>query len=204
MTTMMNSARSLVIAGAILTGLGLPAFAAGPQQPQGTSAPKILVIDRTIILRASKAGQDVVRQVNGYTQQLEQDFKGQGAALRQQYQVLQQQMAILAADVKARKVKDFQARQASLQAQAQKRQSLIQGGFYKARQQMEQALGPILQGIMKERGANLLLDRSAVVLGTDSSLDITAVAVQRLNQKLPTIKVELVPPPPGMAPPQQQ
>ena len=195
--------RSLVISGAIVAGLALPASAAGPQ-PQGTPAPKILVIDRTIILRASKAGQDVVRQVNAYTQQLEKDFKGQGAALRAQYQALQQQMAILSADVKARKVKDFQARQASLQAQAQKRQTLIQGGFFKARQQMEQALGPILQGIMKERGANLLLDRSAVVLGTDSSIDITAVAVQRLNQKLPTIKVELVPPPPGMIQPQQQ
>jgi Skp family chaperone for outer membrane proteins len=162
------------------------------------------VIDRTVILRASKAGQDVVRQVNAYTQQLEKDFKGQGASLRQQYQALQQQMAILSADVKARKVKDFQAKQASLQAEAQKRQSLIQGGFFKARQQMEQALGPILQGIMKERGANLLLDRSSVVLGTDPNLDITPIAVQRLNQKLPTVKVELVAPPPGMIPPQQQ
>jgi Skp family chaperone for outer membrane proteins len=203
MTTKMNIARSLV-AGAVLVGFSLPASAAGPQQPQGTPAPKILVIDRTIILRASKAGQDVVRQVNGYTEQLEKDFKGQGAALRQQGQALQQQMAILSADVKARKVREFQARQASLQAQAQKRQSLIQGGFFKARQQMEQALGPILQGIMKERGANLLLDRSAVVLGTDSSIDITPIAVQRLNQKLPTIKVELVPPPPGMVQQQQQ
>ena len=69
---------------------------------------------------------------------------------------------------------------------------------------MEQALGPILQGIMKERGANLLLDRSAVVLGTDSNIDITGVAVQRLNEKMPAIKVELVPPPPGMVAPQQQ
>jgi hypothetical protein len=69
---------------------------------------------------------------------------------------------------------------------------------------MEQALGPILQGIMKERGANLLLDRSAVVLGTDSTIDITGVAVQRLNQKMPSLKVDLVPPPPGMVAQQQQ
>jgi len=203
MTTTTRIARSLLVAGALFAGTALPARAAGPQ-PQGTPAPKILVIDRTIILRASKAGQDVVRQVNAYTEQLEKDFKGQGASLRQQYQQLQQQMAILSADVKARKVKDFENRKASLQAQAQKRQSLIQGGFYKARQQMEQALGPILQGIMKERGANLLLDRSAVVLGTDPSIDITGVAVQRLNQKMPTVKVELVPPPAGMVLPQQQ
>jgi outer membrane protein len=203
MTTQPNFARTLMIAGALLAGIASPALAAGPQ-PQGTPAPKILVIDRTIILRASKAGQDVVRQVNGYTQQLENDFKGQGAALRQQYQQLQQQAAILSADVKARKIKDFEAKKNALQAQAQKRQSLIQGGFIKARQQMEQALGPILQEIMKERGANMLLDRSAVVLGTDASMDITGMAVQRLNQKLPTIKVELVAPPPGMIPPPQQ
>lgn len=206
MTTRTHIARALPVAAALVAGLIAPALAAGPAgpQPQGTPAPKILVIDRTIILRASKGGQDIVRQVNAYTAQLEKDFKGQGASLRAQYQQLQQQAAILSADVKARKVKDFESKKNALQAAAQKRQSLIQGGFFKARQQMEQALGPILQGIMKERGANLLLDRSAVVLGTDSSIDITGVAVQRLNQKMPSIKVDLVPPPPGMVAPQQQ
>jgi len=203
MTTKTHIARALPVAAALVAGFISPAFAAGPP-PQGTPAPKILVIDRTIILRASKGGQDIVRQVNAYTAQLEKDFKGQGASLRAQYQQLQQQAAILSADVKARKVKDFEGKKNALQAAAQKRQSLIQGGFFKARQQMEQALGPILQGIMKERGANLLLDRSAVVLGTDSNIDITGVAVQRLNEKMPAIKVELVPPPPGMVAPQQQ
>ena len=80
--------------------------------------------------------------------------------------------------------------------------NLIQGGFIKARQQVEQALGPILQGIMAERGANLLLDRNSVVLGT-VDVDITGLAVQRLNQKMPSLKVDLVPPPPGMQLPTQ-
>lgn len=203
MTTRTHIALALPVAAALIAGSIAPALAAGPQ-PQGTPAPKILVIDRSIILRASKGGQDIVRQVNAYTVQLEKDFKGQGAALRSQYQQLQQQAAILSADVKARKIRDFEGKKNALQAAAQKRQSLIQGGFFKARQQMEQALGPILQGIMKERGANLLLDRSAVVLGTDSTIDITGVAVQRLNQKMPSLKVDLVPPPPGMVAQQQQ
>jgi outer membrane protein len=203
MTTKSHIARALPVVAVLIAGFVSPALAAGPQ-PQGTPAPKILVIDRSIILRASKGGQDIVRQVNAYTAQLEKDFKGQGASLRSQYQQLQQQAAILSADVKARKVKDFESKKSSLQAAAQKRQSLIQGGFYKARQQMEQALGPILQGIMKDRGANMLLDRSAVIMGTDPTIDITAVAVQRLNDKMPTIKVELVPPPPGMVAQQQQ
>lgn len=183
--------------------LGLLALAANlalasGAQAAGTPAPKILVIDRTIILRNSKAGQDIVRQVNAYTQQAEADLKGQGASLRQEGEALKRQLAILSPDVKARKVKDFETKQAGLQQLAQKKQSLIQGGFYKARQDIERALGPVLQGIMVERGANLMFDRQAVVMGTDPTVDITAVAVQRLDQKMPTIKVELVPPPPGL------
>ena len=169
----------------------------------GTPAPKILVIDRATILRASKVGQDIVRQVNAYTEQAERDLKGQGTALRQQGEDLKRQLAILSADVKARKIKEFEARQAGLQAIAQKKQGLIQGGFFQARQKVEQALGAILQGIMAERGANLLLDRNAVVLGT-VDVDVTGLAVQRLDQKMPAVKVELVPPPPGMPQQQQQ
>jgi outer membrane protein len=179
--------------------------------PLGASAaptppPKIVVIDRSAVMRASKVGQDIVRQINAYTDQAEKDLRGQGAALQRDGAAFQQQAAILSNDLKNRKLKELQARRAGLQAEAQKKQSLIQGGFFKARQQVEQALGPILQGIMAERGANLLLDRNSVVLGT-VDVDITGLAVQRLNQKMPSLKVELVPPPPGMQqqqPPPQQ
>jgi len=172
-----------MIAGAALLTILAPLGASAATTP----APKIVVIDRSAVLRASKVGQDIVRQINAYTDQAEKDLRGQGLALQN------------------RKLKELEARRAGLQAQAQKKQSLIQGGFIKARQQVEQALGPVLQGIMAERGANLLLDRNAVVLGT-VDVDITALAVQRLNQKMPTLKVELVPPPPGMQqqPPPQQ
>lgn len=177
-------------------------FAFVPPVAAATPQPKILVIDRTAVLRASKVGQDVVRQVNVYTQQAEASLKAEGASLRQQGDALKQQLAILAADVKARKIKEFEARQAGLQGEAQKKQTLIQGGFIKARMTIERTLGPILQGIMVERGANLLLDKQSVLMGTDPALDITRVAVQRLDQKLPSLKVELVAPPPGMV--QQQ
>jgi hypothetical protein len=56
---------------------------------------------------------------------------------------------------------------------------------------------------MQERGANLLLDRAAIIYGTNAAFDITQTAIQRLDQKLPTIKVQLVSPPPGMMQQQQ-
>ena len=169
---------------------------AGAPTTGAVPSPRIIVIDRQAILRASKVGQDIVRQVNAYTNQAETEFRAENQALQKESQALQQQVAILAPDVRAQKIKAFQQKEAAFKQKVDGRQSLIQGGVLKARQQVEQALGPILQGIMQERGANLLLDRAAVVLGM-VDIDVTQQAVQRLDQKLPTVKVQLVAPPPG-------
>jgi len=56
---------------------------------------------------------------------------------------------------------------------------------------------------MAERGANMLIDRNAVVMST-VDIDVTQTAIQRLNQKLPQVKVNLTPLPPGMQPQQPQ
>jgi outer membrane protein len=188
---------AVAAATAAMLSLGAASAAPPPAKPTGAPpsgavpAPKILVIDRNVIIRVSKAGQDIVKQANNYMVSAQKEFRAQGEALQKEGRSLQQQIAILAPDVKAKKIRDFQAKQAAFQRKVEARQGLIQGGVFKARQQMEQALGPILQGIMQERGANLLFDRSSVVLGT-VNVDITGTAVQRLDQKLPTVKVQLV------------
>jgi len=180
-----------------LSGTAIAQPKPGAPANQGAPATKILVIDRNILLRASKAGQDIVRQINDYRTKAESEFRAEGQSLQKEGQSLQQQIAILAPDVKAKKIRDYQAKQSAFQRKLETRQSLIQGGLYQAQQQVEVALKPILQGVMQERGANLLLDRGAVVL-VPNNLDVTAVAVQRLNQKLPTVKVQLVALPPGL------
>lgn len=191
---------------AALAGGDALAQAPAPNKPHAAApatgpvpAPKIIVVDRNAILRASSVGQDIVRQVNAYTLSAEKEFKAQQDALQKESQTLQQQVAILAPDVRAQKIKAFQAKETAFKAKVEARQSLIQGGVMKARQQVEAALGPILQGIMQERGANILLDRAAIVLGM-LDIDVTQLTIQRLNQKLPTVKVQLVnaPNPSGM------
>ena len=75
-----RSATAFAVAGAISV---LTVGAASAQQPApakpatGTPAPVILVIDRNAILRASKVGQSIVQQVNGYSQAAEKEFKSQ-------------------------------------------------------------------------------------------------------------------------------
>lgn len=204
----MKNLTRAALAALLVAGLSAaPTIAQTPPKPPAapakpTPVPKILVIDRAAILRGSAVGQNIMKQVQALTIAAENGLKAKDAALRKEGQALQQQLAILAPAAKKAKIAAFEAKQRALQGEVQRQQGLIQGGVLKARQQVETALGPVLQKIMQERGANLLLDRNAVVLGT-VDVDVTMLAIQRLNQVLPTVKVVLTPLPAGAAPPQR-
>ena len=186
----------LAFALAGLASLAIPALAQSAPSPT-----KLVVIDKVAIMQMSKVGQDVARQVQAIANQAKNDLTAQGRALQAEGRALQQQVAILAPDAKAKRLSAFQARERDLQGAAQKKDEQIKAGFFQARQAMEQALGPILQEVVKERGANIVVDKQAVVFATANSLDITAEVIERLNQKMPTFKVNLNAPP---VPTQQQ
>jgi outer membrane protein len=197
----------LVFAAAFVTVAAPAAFAQGQPHPAASTAvpePRILVIDRAGVLRGSKVGQDLNHQAEGYIVQMNNELKGDAQSLQKEKAALEQQIAILAPDVKNQKIKAFQTKAQAFQQKAVARRMQIQYGVILARQQIDKALGPIIQGIMQERGANLLLDRAAIIYGTNGSFDITLTAIQRLDQKLPAVKVQLVTPPPQVAAQMQQ
>ncbi len=190
---------------AFLGAAVVPALAANPPPPQQQL--KMLLIDRQAIIRFSKVGQDVARQIEAYGNQAKAEIAGQQKALQAEAQKLQQDVAILAADAKAKKIADFDAKQNGLQAAAQKKEQMIQGGFMKAQQTIAQALEPILQTLMQQRGANIILDKNAVVYASPQAVaafDITVPAIDQLNQKLPSLKVDLVAAPTAAAAPAAQ
>ena len=190
-------ARIVLMAGLLFLGTAvLDTASAAPPPPGGAPAARILMLDMRRIMGLSKVGQDIQRQVEALKQQATRDLNGEGAALKSEEMQLQQQAAILAPDVKARRIREFQAKATAFQQKIQRRGGLIQGGVMKAQQQIEQALGPILQGIMKERGATILLDRSSILLAPNS-IDVTQLVIQRLDMKMPAAKVELTAPPAG-------
>jgi Skp family chaperone for outer membrane proteins len=176
------------------------AAAAAAAAASGVTAPRIIVIDRQLILQRSSAGKDMVAQTQNLSKQAETQFRSEEEALQKEAVQLQQQMAILAADARAQKEKDFTTKQQAFQNRVQQRQAQIQAGFNNAARQLEVALDPILQTIMKERAANMVLDRSAVIVAS-VDVDVTGIAVQRLDQKLPHIKVDLAPVPVAAAAP---
>jgi len=181
---MTKTVLKLAFAGLAFSVFAAPAMADPPQ-------PKIVVLDRAAILQFSKVGQDIARQMQTYANQAKADLSAQGRALQNEGRTLQQQVAILAPDLKQKRVDAFRAKEQSLQGAAQRKDEQLKAGFAQARQTMEQALGPILQQLVKERGANMVLDKQAVVFANSAGFDITGDAINRLNQKLPALKVNL-------------
>jgi outer membrane protein len=184
---------ALAFAGLTSAGLATSAFADPPPA-------KIVVLDRAGIMQFSKAGQDIAKQVQAYAAQAKADLQARGRALEEEERGLQQQVAIMAPDLKAKKIAAFQAKQQALQGEVGRKDEQMRYAVAQARQQMEAKLGPILQQLVKERGANMVIDRQALVFAPPA-FDITVDAINRLNQQLPAMKVNFnVTPPAAPAP----
>lgn len=191
--------RSLAIAGMLLAAAAtvqsseaaVPATSAAP-------AARILTIDMRGILMASKVGQSIQAQADQLKKQAQATLNAEAESLKREKGELEAQTAILNAAVKAQKENAWKARAMAFEKKVQERGGLIQGGMMKANQVVNDALSPILQGVMQERQATVLLDRGSVLIAPNN-IDVTQVVIQRLDTKLPTVKVELTPLPPGMA-----
>jgi len=99
----------LITAMIVMPGLAMAANTPPPAPPPQNAAaalpaPKVLVINRQAILQSSKVGQDIARQAQAYAAQAKADMDAQGKALQTEGQALQQQIAILAPDVKQKKI----------------------------------------------------------------------------------------------------
>jgi Skp family chaperone for outer membrane proteins len=201
------SAASLIASAFIITSVAAqptpapaaPRPAAAPAAPAAKAGPAvILFVDRGAIVRNSAVGKDMFKQVEALAKKMETDYKPENDKLQSDIQALQAQFQVLAPDAREAKRKELESRRQAFQKKIQDRQAEIQGGMNKARQQLEGALGPILEKMMVERGANLLLDRSMVVLGS-VDLDVTQVAIQRLDRQLPKVTVTPQKPPAAAA-----
>jgi outer membrane protein len=176
------------------TAAAQPKPAAPAPAPAGKAPQAVIIfLDRSAVLRDSAAGKSMYVQVEALAKKLETDFSPENKKLQADVQALQGQAAVLSADARAQKVKEIEGRRVALQKKLQDRQASIQQGLANSRTQVEKALGPILEKIMIERNANLLLDRGLVVLGS-TQLDVTKIVVTRLNAALPKVTVTPVAP----------
>lgn len=175
----------ILVAALVLGAAGLVA----PLRAQEKLPPTIAaVIDYDKVRRDSKAGKSIRDQIEARRKAYQDQIDADGKRLLTQDQELQKQRSVLSAQAfqDKKQALDNQARQVQRDAQAKLQQ--LGDVSQVALRQLEQAFIQILNDLSNERGFNVVLPRSAVLVFSPK-IDLTDEVLDRLDKKLPSVKV---------------
>ena len=158
---------------------------------QGSSlSTSIAVIDPQFLLYNSNAAKNARVQGERIRVQYQQDFKGKQDGLDQLYETLAAERATLPPEVYQQRARDLQQRAAVYQREAQERQLKLDSALNGASQKIAAAMTQVVDEIIKENKLTLVLPRS-ITIGTPGVPDITQDVLTRLNQKMPSVTIDL-------------
>ncbi len=193
----MLSLKSLFAAFAVV--LATPMAIAPVASAQGST---VVVIDRVQIFARSKAGQDIQAKMSNIEQAMQAELKPTVDALTAERASLdakaqgKTQEAILADTALTGEIEQhaIKARQFNVARQVAARE--LQLTERQALNEFNKALIPVLQQVVVERGANVILDNSQVVF-VDEATEVSADVIAKLDAATPTINVvrQQMPPP---------
>jgi outer membrane protein len=164
---------------------GLPAHAADQPLVQPVA---VLVVDTQRVLQESKAGKMIQSQMQQQVSTYQKSLAKQDQDLAATQQDLQRQQSMLAQDAFAAKVKEFEQRVADASRRAQEAQQNLAESRNEAVDKVQTVMQQVIEGLTKERGANLILNRGAVVM-FDLRMDVSDEVIKRLDEKLPAVTV---------------
>ncbi len=188
--------KSIVLGAAALASLlatTANAQTAAPANP-GPAIPGVCVFFNQQVLAQSTAGQAVQARMQQLATEVDGELQPYATSLQTEAQALQAGASTIPAA-------DLQTRRAALQQRAQEAQQLEQTRTAELRytlgaqrEKISQALEPLLVAIYQERGCGIMLDRESVFM-MNPAMDVTPLAIERLNAALPTLSFNRMPVP---------
>jgi Skp family chaperone for outer membrane proteins len=200
----MNNKRIPLVALMAALALGFAALPAVAQQPaKPKAAPKteaaqaesgeqlklvIAVIDMDAIRRDASAAKAVREQVTERRKAFEAEVQKDEETLRAANEELGRQRTVLSPEAFNEERRKFEQRLIEVQRSVQQRKVEIDRAQNEAMNQISRALGEVISEMATEYGLTLVLRKDQVVL-VAKPLEITHIALERLDKKLPTVKV---------------
>jgi len=154
----------------------------------------ILVVDQARVLRDSDAGKHVQRQMKSIATQMDAEIKAQVQPLASERDNLVAELKNMSMEaLKTRpdlqqRAQDLQTKGQKSQVEAAYKQKELEVTRQKALNKINAKLEAILEAIVKERNADVILDRSLVIY-SGKTADITDVVISRLNAQMRTVSV---------------
>ena len=167
-----------------------PAAASGVMPPL-----TIMVVDVQSLLQNSKAAKMVRDQIEQKRAEYAKEISHQEEVLRQERDTLQRQQATLSPEALNQKGREFQAKVNDLDRNVQSKRQALEKSNADALQRIQQSMLRIITQIAKQRKANLVFQRSELVL-FDQQFDVTDQVLQKLDEELPSLTVTFAQPVP--------
>ena len=179
------------------TLLLLPVLFAGVAAPSLAQQPNIAVMNEERVLRESAAGQHIQSRMQEIAQEIDAELTAMGQPIQQETERLNAETASMTPQAVQQRP-DLMQRIEALNQQAQQfelarraRQQEIVQTERQAMRPIYDALGPILEAVVEERGIDILVDRANLVFASPD-FDISQEVINRLNQQVPTVTVTRV------------
>lgn len=179
------------LAAVLAIGLSAMAGSATVSTAMAQDGAVILIVNQAQIFGQSKAGQSMVPQLQKLQEDYNKELNTEVEKIVKEGEDLQKQRGLMAEDVWTEKAKQVAIKQNNLPTLREVKVRELQISENQARGKVTEALLPILEKIVKDRGATLLLDRSAVMYAATDN-DITKEVITELDKKLKSVKVEKV------------
>jgi len=167
--------------------------AAPAATPTGPSTLTIMVVDVQSLLQNSKSAKMVRQQIEEKRNEYAKDISHQEEGLRQERDALQRQQSSLSADALNQKGREFQQKVNELDRNVQGKRQALERSNAEALEKIQEAMLKIITDIAKDRKANLVFQRSELVL-FDQGFDVTDEVLRKLDEQLPTLTVNFVAP----------
>jgi outer membrane protein len=170
-----------------------PPIPAAPAASGSPTSLTVLVVDVQSLLQNSKAAKMVRQQIEQKRSEYAKEISHQEEGLRQERDALQRQQSSLSAEAMNQKGREFQQKVNELDRNVQSKRQALEKSNADALEKIQQSMLKIIGDIAKDRKANLVFQRSELVL-YDQAFDVTDSVLQKLDEELPTMTVDFVAP----------
>jgi Skp family chaperone for outer membrane proteins len=183
---------------------GAPAPPPAPPLLPAAQNLTVMVVDAQALLQESKAAKMVRAQIEQKRSEYAKEINQQEEMLRSERDSLQRQQTSLSPEALNKKGREFQQKLNELDRSVQAKRQALEKSNNDALSKIQQQMLKIIADIAKEHKANLVLQRTELVL-FDRAFDVTDEAMQKLDEQMPVLTVNFVnpqPPPAAVAAPQ--
>lgn len=186
----MNVNRKIITLAAALLALAMVAGVHVALAQEKSSAINIAVVDVDFVLQNSDAAKNLGAQIEKIRANYQQEVKDKQDEVDKLSQSIAQEGPGLSEDAYQQRMRELRQKIANHQSDMQERESELDGAFRGASQKIRAAIEQVVDEITKEQNFVLVLPRS-VIVGTPAVPDITQEVLERLNQRISSVAVDL-------------